>query len=110
MWFRSPKRANAQAFRNVDRHPADCCPEGACENSPTLWRWERGVGQASPEGTTEGLRVHFNPIGRPFGTSAPSALNPTLKRWAILKMSLRDKDRRSRDRGVRAALAIFIIE
>ena len=47
--------------------------------------------ESSPEGTAEDC-ADLCPISRPFGTCVLSAFNPTLKRWAILGMSLRDKD------------------
>jgi hypothetical protein len=50
------------------------------------WVWAREG--FSPEGTAE----HLVELSRPFGTNPSSVLFPTLKRWAILVMSLRDKE------------------
>src|SRR5260370_39348115 len=36
------------------------------------------------------MNCHLGAISRPFGTYPPSTFNPTLKRWAILRWSLRD--------------------
>ena len=45
----------------------------------------------SPEGTAENGPVVL-PISRSFRTCSFPRFNPTLKRWAILRMSLQDKD------------------
>ena len=63
-------------------------PEGMIENSPMLQHWVRVELDASPEGTTEHwLRV----ISRSFGTCPVRTITPTLKRWAIVTISLREK-------------------
>jgi len=45
----------------------------------------------SPEGTAEKAPI-LRALSRPFGTFSLWPVNPTLKRWAILGMSLRDKN------------------
>ena len=64
-------------------------PEGMIENSPMLQPWVRDWKWARvPKGTAEHwLRV----ISRSFGTLPVRTINPTLKRWAIVTISLREK-------------------
>ena len=58
------------------------------ENSPMLQHWVRVELDASPEGTAEHwLQV----ISRSFGTCPVRTITPTLKRWAIVTISLREK-------------------
>jgi hypothetical protein len=54
-------------------------PEGMVENSLAFQRWVSTRARISPEGTTEGRR-----LSRPSGTRPDLAINPALKRWAIL--------------------------
>jgi len=60
------------------------------ENSPAFQRRESIVSYISPEGTAE-WEYLWHEFNRPFGTRLCLLLNPALKRWAILRMSLRDK-------------------
>jgi hypothetical protein len=60
------------------------------ENSPAFQRRESIVSCISPEGTAEGEYL-WHEFSRPFGTRPCLPLNQALKRWAILRMSLRDK-------------------
>jgi hypothetical protein len=59
------------------------------ENSPAFQRRESIVSYFSPEGTVDGKHL-WQDFSRPFGTRLSLPLNPALKRWAILTMSLRD--------------------
>ncbi len=64
-------------------------PEGHPDNSPTLQRWGRDWGVAQvPQGR---LKIDAS---RPFGTYFSLPPNPTLKRWAILRMSPPGQDSR----------------
>ncbi len=60
------------------------------ENSPAFQRRESIVSGISPEGTAD-WKCLWHEFNRPFGTQLSLPLNPALKRWAILRMSLRDK-------------------
>src|SRR2546422_6980734 len=60
------------------------------ENSPAFQRRESIVSCISPEGTADWKHL-WHEFSRPFGTGLCVLLNPALKRWAILRMSLRDK-------------------
>jgi hypothetical protein len=60
------------------------CPGGTLENSPTFQRWVWPGGGISPEGTAE-IALPHPPVSRPFGTYPMGRLDPTLKRWAILR-------------------------
>ncbi|PWU10907.1 MAG: hypothetical protein C5B50_24360 [Verrucomicrobia bacterium] len=66
-------------------------------------RFSVGIGGfcfPSPEGTTEKICVAKS-VSRPFGTFALGRPNPTLKCWAILGMSLRDKNLAELAKGIR---------
>jgi len=54
-------------------------PEGMVENSPAFQRWVCTRARISPGGTAEDHR-----LSRPSGTRPDLAINPALKRWAIL--------------------------
>jgi hypothetical protein len=54
-------------------------PEGMFENSPAFQRWVGTRTRISPEGTADDRR-----LSRPSGTRPDLAINPALKRWAIL--------------------------
>jgi len=55
------------------------------DNSPTFQRWEDVMTSMSREAMAEMIRVN-----RPYGTCPSRIATPTLKRWAIVVMSLRD--------------------
>ena len=80
-WFWLARQRNRQSLRQR------CCPGGTCDNSPTFQRWVRARGGFSPEGTADPAAE----FSRPFGTNPAPGLLPTLKRWAIFMMSLRDE-------------------
>src|SRR5437867_950798 len=61
------------------------------ENSPAFQRRASIVNCISPEGTADRKLIKYEFI-RPFGTGLYLTLNPALKRWAIFRMSLRDKE------------------
>ncbi len=65
-------------------------PEGMIGYSPTFQRWvDDRQWTPVPEGRQNGkLVVTFS---RPFGTCTQLGRYPTLKRWAILALSLRDQ-------------------
>jgi hypothetical protein len=52
------------------------------ENDAAIW--------ISPAGTSDAKHL-WHEFSRPFGTRLSARLNPALKRWAILRISLRDK-------------------
>jgi hypothetical protein len=61
-------------------------PEGTCDNSPPIHRWEERRRRAmSPGGTTE----RFN---RPYGTDDGDGLSPTNELVDYYQASLRDGD------------------
>ena len=99
--------------------PLPGCPEGTNENSPAFQRWvSEPEGNESRQGRQKVVRsrhVFLRPyraptrllavvpamnrwaiIGRPFGARGRAGGFPALKRRAILKMSLRDKERGER--------------
>ena len=61
--------------------------------------------ESSPEGTAKINRIP-SPVSRPFGTCSLPLHIPTLKRWAILNLSLRDKSLADfpKDIGLQAGL------
>ena len=61
------------------------------ENSPAFQRRESIVSCISPVSGTADWKYLWPDFSRPFGTRLCLPLNPALKRWAILTMSLRDK-------------------
>ena len=88
--------AKPNAFRKLEpRSQPAAVPEG---HSTIAQRFSVGVPRtmkSSPEGTAERRSVR-RPVSRPFGTCSWVRLNPTLKRWAIVGLSLRDKEQGKR--------------
>src|SRR6266498_2162718 len=87
-------------------------PGGMIENSPAFQRRDSVVSGISPEGTAEWKHLLFE-FNRPFGTWHWVPLNPALKRWAILRMSLRDKTfgaAHAFTNGIRAGVGILTCE
>jgi hypothetical protein len=81
-------RGTRRAIKSVGHPMAPLCIGGASDISPAFQRRVDARGGTSPEGTAEGaLR-----LGRPFGTRSLRARIPALKRRAILKIPLRDKN------------------
>ena len=75
---------------NVSQASCGPHPGGMIENSPAFQRRDSIVSYINPEGTAE-WEYLWHEFRRPFGTQLFLPLNPALKRWAILRMSLRDK-------------------
>jgi len=74
------QRHSSPRTKRVNLWPAEICPKGPNDNSPTLQRWERCRLDRVPKGTADGVK-----LSRPFGTQTSARLIPTLKRWAIVK-------------------------
>ena len=66
-------------------------PKGQATIAQRLSVGNLALRKASPEETT-GKGLGLTPINRPFGTYSFRAGNPTLRRRAILGLSLRDTD------------------
>ena len=78
------------AFENSKNPRKSPVPEG---QTKIAQRFSVGIAMitgSSPEGTAD-LSVFCVRVSRPSGTWHFCILNPTLKRWAILRMSLRDR-------------------
>jgi hypothetical protein len=84
--------SDPDAFRKLlNRRWAAVVPKGQSTVAQRFSVGGRGAVKPSPEGTIENSPVPGS-ISRPFGTGWFRRLNPTLKRWAILSLSLRDTE------------------
>ncbi len=89
----SPKRQNRKSDKKMDRNAIDTSREAAQEYSPRRKPWVKSRPRLSPGGAEESFRIDNSwaavfvgpcePLFRPVGARAASALDPRLAPWAI---------------------------
>ena len=95
-------KAKGNAFREFrPRSRQKAVPKGHSTIAQRFSVGEPRGGKPCPEGTAESLSDRTS-LSRPFGTCSSRRRNPTLKRWAILSVSLRDKDFGEFPKGIEA--------